>query len=65
MHPWYELTEEERNELSAEITSGNVIADQNSDRDFFKIILSSGAVVTGSCSWYDDDPTEWELEVAR
>ena len=65
MHPWYTLTDAEREELSAEITGGNVIPDHYSKRDSFEITLSSGALVTGSYLWSDDDATEWELEVAR
>ena len=62
---WYTLTDAEREELSAEITGGNVIPDHYSERDSFEITLSSGALVTGSYLWSDADATEWELEVAR
>ena len=65
MHPWYTLTDAERDELSAEITGGNVIPDNDRERDSFNITLFSGAVVAGSYSWHDDDPTEWEMDVQK
>ena len=59
--PWWNLTDDERAEVSQRITGSEVVASPDQRKDFFFLRLASGRTVQGVYSWDDSDPTEWAL----
>ena len=61
VHPWWNLTDEEREEVSQRIAGGEVVGSPEQKKDFFFLRLESGRTVQGVYSWDDSFPTEWAL----
>ena len=56
---WWSLTDDEREEITNRVNSGEVDSDSEQEKDFFSFKLASGRTVQGSYSWGQTDPAHW------
>ena len=63
MNRFYELTDNEKQELSERLAAGDVAPNPTEEKDHFYIGLSSGRIIYGSYCWDMDWGEFSELEI--